>query len=42
MPGAFYLETNNHVVLCPQACTVVSSDKEAEVKATVECYIPNN
>jgi len=40
MPGAFYMETNNHVVLCPQACTVVSSDKDAEVKATVDCYIP--
>ena len=41
MPGAFYIETGNHVVLCPQACQVVEADDNAKIDVRLQCgYIP--
>jgi hypothetical protein len=35
--GAYYVEPEHHVVLCPQACDVVRADNEAELSANVWC-----
>jgi hypothetical protein len=41
MPGAFYIESGNHVVLCPQACQVVEADDEAKIDVRLQCgFIP--
>jgi hypothetical protein len=41
MPGAFYIEQGNHVVLCPQACQVVEADDDAKLDVRLQCgYIP--
>jgi hypothetical protein len=41
MPGAFYIEQPDHIVLCPQACQVVEADPNAKIDVQLQCgFIP--